>query len=126
MDIQTHGNLVQWNPHFHAICTDGCFDTQGAFYPLPKISSQRLAQIFAAKVLKMLIKEKALSQKTADMILSWKHSGFSVHTDTRLKAEDKKGLSRLAEYTVKQYCFAVLCARLFQIKTSLFTKMRIK
>ena len=35
------------------------------------------------------------------MTLSWKHSGFSVHTDTRLEAEDKKGLSRLAEYIVR-------------------------
>ena len=79
-------------------------------YPLPRISNQRLEKIFAAKVLAMLIKEKAISKEIADKILSWKHSGFSAYTDTLIQTDDENGLTNLAEYTVKQYCFAVLSA----------------
>ena len=101
MDIQTYGGLLGWMPHVHGICTDGGFDSQGTFYPLPRISNQRLEKIFAAKVLAMLIKEKAISKEIADKILSWKHSGFSAYTDTLIQTDDENGLTNLAEYIVR-------------------------
>lgn len=101
MDIQTYGGLANWNPHLHALCTDGCFDSEGNFYPLPRISTQRLEKVFAAKVLTMLVKEKLFPQKMAQKILSWKHTGFSVHAEVRIEVDDKDGLRALAEYIVR-------------------------
>ena len=68
---------------------------------MPRISNQRLEQIFATKILAILIKKKAISKETADKILSWKHSGFSAYTDTLIQRDGENGLTNLAEYVVR-------------------------
>ena len=101
MDIQTYGRWGNWNPHLHSLCTDGCFDAEGNFYPLPRISTETLEKVFVAKVLAMLVKEKLIGQDVVNKIRSWKHSGFSAHAKVRLEAGDREGLKALAEYIVR-------------------------
>ena len=101
MDIQTYGRWGNWNPHLHSLCTDGCFDVEGNFYPLPRISTETLEKVFVGKVLAMLVKEELIGQEVVRKIRSWKHSGFSAHANVRLKAGDRKGLKALAEYIVR-------------------------
>ena len=99
--IQTYGRWANWNPHLHSLCTDGCFDSQGNFYPLPRLSTQTLEKVFTAKVLAMLVKEKLINQDVVKKILSWRHSGFSAHAKVRLPAGDENGLKTLSEYLVR-------------------------
>ena len=101
VDIQTYGGLAQWNPHLHGLCTDGCFDSEGNFHPLPRISTETLEKVFAGKVLAMLVKENLISQELAQKILSWKHTGFSAHAKVRIEADDEDGLRTLAQYIVR-------------------------
>lgn len=85
----------------HWLCSDGGFDSEGNFYPLPDISAETLEKVFAGKVLVMFINEKVISQDVAKKMLSWKHPRFSAHEERRLEAEDKDGLKSLAEYIVR-------------------------
>ncbi|MCK4543606.1 MAG: transposase [Spirochaetales bacterium] len=101
VDIQTYGGLLNWHPHLHCLCTDGCFDAAGQFHALPAISAETMNKIFAAKVLKMLIQEDALSEEMAKKILSWKHSGFNTHANRRIEADDTDAIKALAEYIVR-------------------------
>jgi hypothetical protein len=101
MDIQTYGRWANWNPHLHGVVSDGCFDEEGNFYLLPRISVITLEKVFAGKVLAMLLREEAITKDLAEMILSWRHSGFSSHAKVRLEQGDREGLQSLAQYIVR-------------------------
>jgi hypothetical protein len=101
MDIQTYGRWANWNPHLHGLVSDGCFDGEGNFYPLHRISAVTLEKVFAVKVLTMLLREEAITDELAEMILSWRHSGFSAHANVRLEKGDREGLQSLAQYIVR-------------------------
>jgi hypothetical protein len=60
-------------------------------------------------VLRFLRREDLLSQERLELLLSWRHSGFSVHNDVRLPAGDTKALEALVRYMVRP---AVSLARL--------------
>jgi hypothetical protein len=56
------------------------FMSAGVFHKIPRIDDSRLAEIFARKVLAMLVRKELLSPEWAERILSWPHSGFNVHS----------------------------------------------
>ena len=55
--VQTYGNFLNFNPHLHAITTDGCFLDDGGFKTAPGFILEDLEEIFQYEVLKMLKKE---------------------------------------------------------------------
>jgi hypothetical protein len=58
---------------------DGLFDDLGVFHPLPEdLVLWPLEEIFRRRVIAFLI-EQNLPRARAEMLLSWKHSGFSLH-----------------------------------------------
>jgi hypothetical protein len=40
--IQTHGELLLWNPHVHMLMTCGAFTPQGEFLELPELDMAKL------------------------------------------------------------------------------------
>jgi len=50
-------------------------------------STVLLAAIFAREILAMLVRKELLSPEWAERILSWRHSGFSVHSLVRAKTK---------------------------------------
>ncbi len=66
-------------------------------------------RLFRHKVLRFLRREDLLSQERLELLLSWRHSGFSVHNDVRLPAGDTKALEVLVRYMSRP---AVSLARL--------------
>ena len=55
--VQTYGGFLNFNPHLHAITTDGCFLDDGIFRTAPGFILEDLEEIFQYEVLKMLKKE---------------------------------------------------------------------
>jgi ribosomal protein S27E len=55
--VQTYGDFLNFNPHLHAITTDGCFLNDGSFKVAPGFILEDLEEIFQYEVLKMLKKE---------------------------------------------------------------------
>lgn len=69
---------------------------------MPKTEIHQLAEIFRARLLKMLKKEGLIDDGFIDMIMKWRHtSGFSVHNGVRIKRDDEKGMTALAQYIIR-------------------------
>ena len=66
-------------------------------------------RLFRHKVLRLLRRKELLSQERLELLLSWKHSGFSVHNDVRLAPGDTRALEALVRYMMRP---AVSLARL--------------
>ena len=49
---QTSGDMLRWNPHFHAIVLEGGFDEHGRFFYLPFNGLQAMVELFRRRVIK--------------------------------------------------------------------------
>jgi len=56
--IQTFGDFLGFNPHCHALCTDGGFYGKGMFRVAPWFIPKDLEKLFRYKVFKMLLSKK--------------------------------------------------------------------
>jgi len=89
--IQTFGNRINLHPHLHFLVTEGGVDEAGLFHKVPRIDDSRLAKLFGREVLADLVGRELLSPEWADRLLSWRHTGFNVHSRVRArtKREDR-------------------------------------
>ena len=55
--MQTYGDFQNFNPHLHAIVSDGCFIDDDSFRMAPGFMLEDLEEAFQYEVLKMLKKE---------------------------------------------------------------------
>ncbi|MCC6212576.1 MAG: transposase zinc-binding domain-containing protein, partial [Burkholderiales bacterium] len=99
--VQTFGDLVNFNPHIHALVADGVFEASGRFVPLPPIPEPLLAERLRRAVLGLLVRRDAIDPALAGQMLSWRHSGFSVHNRVRVAAADAVGRKSLAGYMLR-------------------------
>jgi hypothetical protein len=97
--IQTFGDRINLHMHLHFLVTEGGTDEAGVFHKIPRIDDSRLAEIFAREVLEFLVRKELLSQEWAELILSWPHSGFNVHSLVRAKT--KIEAERVGKYMLR-------------------------
>jgi hypothetical protein len=103
--VQTYGDFLNFNPHLHAIVTDGCFLEDGNFKTAPAFILQDLQKKFQYQVFKMLKKEDKINDSIIENMLSWYHSGFNVYVGERIMPSDQTGLCNLARYIIRA-CFS--------------------
>ena len=97
--IQTFGERINFHPHLHLLLTEGGVDWVGIFHRLPRLDDARLAEIFAREVLRFLVGKGLLSPEWAERILSWRHTGFNVHS--RVRAKTKFEAVRVGKYMIR-------------------------
>jgi hypothetical protein len=97
--IQTAGELLNFHPHVHLLVTDGVFDRGGAFERFTYFDTDLMEQLFRAEVLRLLVGKGLISQDVVDNLLSWHHSGFSVHGE--VKVPDREAAARLGRYMIR-------------------------
>jgi len=97
--VQTFGDRINFHPHLHLLVTEGGMDRAGIFRGLPRLDDSRLAEIFAREVLRLLVGQGLLSPEWAERILSWRHTGFNVHS--RVRARTKPEAERIGKYMVR-------------------------
>jgi ribosomal protein S27E len=97
--IQTFGDRINLHPHLHFLVTEGGVDEAGLFHKIPRIDDSRLAELFAREVLADLVGRELLSPEWAERILSWRHTGFSVHS--RVRAKTKKEAEPVGKYMIR-------------------------
>ncbi|MDH4270831.1 MAG: transposase [Candidatus Aminicenantes bacterium] len=97
--IQTFGNRMNPHPHLHFLVTEGGVDKAGLFHKVPRLDDSRLAGLFAREVLVDLVRKQLLSPEWAERLLSWRHTGFNVHSRVRVKT--KKEAERVGKYMIR-------------------------
>jgi hypothetical protein len=97
--IQTFGDRINAHPHLHFLVTEGGVDQAGVFHRISRIDDSRLAEIFAREVLADLVGRELLSPEWAKRILSWRHTGFNVHS--RVRARTRKEAERVGKYMIR-------------------------
>ncbi|TLN21077.1 transposase [bacterium] len=83
--IQTFGARINAHPHLHFLVTEGGVDEGGVFQKVSRIDDSRLAELFGREVLGFLVSKELLSPEWADRLLSWRHTGFNVHSRVRAR-----------------------------------------
>jgi Putative transposase/Transposase zinc-binding domain len=99
--IQTFGSFGNWNPHVHALVTDGLVERGGRFLPVGGFPTGVIEQHFRRLVLRGLRRAERLSEAFEETLLGWEHSGFSAHAGTAIEANDPKGVERVGRYLTR-------------------------
>ena len=87
------------HPHLHFLVTEGGVDKAGLFHKVPRIDDSRLTELFARGVLAFLVRKELLSPEWAVRLLSWRHTGFNVHS--RVRAKTKREAERAGKYMIR-------------------------
>jgi len=119
--IQTHGNMLNINPHIHVIVTDGVFLKNGEFRQLPELDKRAAAYIqaiFEKKVMRFCLRNQMVKEDTVISMLNWRYTGFSVYTDSKMdlgvladgldlndnaKVEEAQKIGQMLRYIAKPF-----------------------
>ena len=94
--VQTHGSKLNWNPHIHALVSRGGWTSEHEWTALPYMDARTAELAFRHKVLRLLLTRGLLPQERATMLVGWRHhTGFSVHNQTTVAADQPDSLERL-------------------------------
>jgi hypothetical protein len=100
--VQSAGDLLEPNPHVHAIVPRGGWDAQGRWVPVPYVDSRAAELLFRHGVIAMLRDEGLLTQERIDLLMSWQaNPGFSAHHAVSVEPEDPAEVERLARYLLR-------------------------
>ena len=101
LSIQTHGSLLNWQPHIHALVTDGGFRPDGTFVSMPVHATDVLTEALRRAVLQLFVDRELFEPEVAESMLDWMHSGFSVDDSVWLDQDDRSSHLRLARYCAR-------------------------
>ncbi len=96
--VQTFGEFQNFNPHLHAIASDGCFSDNGVFQVAPGPKPRDLEDLFRYEVLKT---EGKITDAVIENMVSWRHSGFNVYCGLAIWPHDENSLENLAHYIIR-------------------------
>jgi hypothetical protein len=99
--IQTFGSFGNWNPHIHALVTDGLVERGGRFLPVGGFPTGVIEQHFRGLLLRGLRRAERLSDDFMEALLGWEHSGFSVHAGTAIESTEPKAVERVGRYLTR-------------------------
>jgi len=99
--VQTAGDLANWHPHVHAIVSRGGWTRDRQWVPVAYVDEHAAELLYRHNVMRMLRDEGLLTQERAELLLSWRHTGFSVHNRVRVEPEDQppQFVRRIAAYS---------------------------
>jgi len=96
---QTFGDMMRFNPHYHAIIIEGGFDEGGRFVSIPFAGLQKMTEYFRRKVIWLFVEKELINEEFARNLLSWKHSGFSIDNSVRML--DRKSKENIGQYMAR-------------------------
>jgi len=99
--IQTFGSTINFHPHIHAIVSRGGWTKGGDWFPVLWVDARTAELLFRHKVLSLLRKAGLVDEQRIALLLSWKHSGFSVHNSVTVRPEDAGATERLVRYLMR-------------------------
>jgi len=100
--IQSFGAYgANFNPHLHAIVSDGVFVAEGEFLPLPSLDPSTVMELFRRLLPERLHQAERLSERFRAQLLSWVRPGFSVFAGPAVAASAVESLESQARYITR-------------------------
>ena len=105
--VQRFGSKVNLHVHVHAAVSDGVFELEGGrlrFHPAPEPTHEELAELsrtLRRRILKRMLRLKALPRESGEELLARPHGGFSINGAVRVEADDRAALERLLRYLLR-------------------------
>jgi len=99
--VQTFGSKINFHPHVHAIVSRGGWTADGQWVPVASVDPYAAALVFRHKVLALLRDKELIDHDRIALLLSWKHSGFSVHNSVAVEPGDSRAIERLVRYVMR-------------------------
>ena len=99
--VHSAGDFLGWHPHAHAVVPRGGWVACGEWVPVPYLDALAAERLFRHKVLSFLKQEGLLSEERIELLLSWRHSGFSVDMSVKVEPEDENAVERVARYILR-------------------------
>ncbi|NLD04821.1 MAG: transposase [Synergistaceae bacterium] len=99
VSYQSFGEFARFHPHWHVLVLEGGFTRHDRFVYLPIGADEGLLKVWQAAILALLLRKKLIDQARVKMLLDWKHSGFSIESETRLFS--KADREALGQYVVR-------------------------
>lgn len=81
--------------HAHCLAADGLLATDGTFFPIPQPDPIRIMLLFRHRLLQSLLAEEKIRDRLVEILLSWRHPGFSLFQANPLPPEDHQTRERL-------------------------------
>jgi hypothetical protein len=86
-------------PRGAAIVLEGGFDNHTRFFFIPLGANEALSEIWRRSVVALFLSKGLLNPDFAGKLLSWRHSGFSIESGTRIY--DQESRQALSQYIVR-------------------------
>jgi hypothetical protein len=67
----------------------------------PKVNSWKLTECFRRRVIGLFLRKNLITESFSEMLLRWRHSGFSVNNSVRMAGDDHKARVSLAQYIAR-------------------------
>ena len=99
VSYHSFGEFARFHPHWHVLVLEGGLTKYDRFVYLPIGADVGLLKIWQAAMLSLFQRKKLIDQERAKMLLDWKHSGFSIESETRLFNKSDK--EALGQYVVR-------------------------
>jgi hypothetical protein len=79
----------------------GGWTRDGEWLPVAYVDECSSELLFRHKVMRLLQDQGLLSEEQTELLLSWRHTGFSVHNRVRVEPEDQASVERLTRYIMR-------------------------
>lgn len=99
VSYQSFGEFARFHPHWHVLVLEGGFTKYDRFVYLPIGADEGMVKVWQAAILSLFQRKKLIDQERITMLMDWKHSGFSIESDTRLF--NKADREALGQYVVR-------------------------
>lgn len=99
--VHTAGDMLGWHPHVHALVPRGGWLPDGRWEPVPYLDAGAAEKLLRHKVLRFLVEKDLLFTERAELLLSWRHTGFSADFSVRVEPEDSRAVDRVARYVMR-------------------------
>ena len=71
------------------------------FRVAPRFTTKTLEEIFRHKVFKTLLSNVKITEDLLDMLIKWRHSGFTVFCGPKIQPGDEEAMESLARYIIR-------------------------
>ena len=91
--------FARFHPHWHVLVLEGGFARFDRFVYLPLGTNEGMLRVWQEAMLALFLRKKLIDQTRVNMLKDWKHSGFSIESETRLFT--KVDREALGQYVVR-------------------------